>query len=68
MKKMTTITQSDINKKVIYIPFEGCSINLYEEGIITSFKNTSSGNINIFVRYGMDVNSKATSIESLWYK
>ena len=49
------LKEEDIGRKVIYIPFEGCDPSLNEEGVITSWND-----VNVFVRYGSDVNSKAT--------
>lgn len=49
-------------RKVIYTPFPGCSFKLREEGVITS-KN----DLFVFVRYGKDQNSKATSPNDLKY-
>lgn len=51
-----------IDRKVVYTPFKGCDPKLKEEGIITS-KNDKF----VFVRYGSDVNSKATDPEDLEY-
>lgn len=48
--------KNGIDRKVVYTPFKGCNPLDLEEGIITSV-NT----VNVFVRYGNDVNSKATS-------
>ncbi len=44
-------THDDVGRKVIYTAWH----NLSEEGVITSFNDQY-----IFVRYGGDVNSKAT--------
>lgn len=52
--------RSNIGKKVIYTPFKDCSYKDKEEGIITSVNK-----VNVFVRYGSDVNSKATNPEDL---
>lgn len=46
--------------RVIYIPFEGCSKDLYEYGIITSVSDKF-----VFVRYGADTLSKATNPKDL---
>ena len=52
--------KNNIGRSVLYIPFEGCDESLYESGIITSTNNKY-----VFVRYGSDINSKATRPEDL---
>lgn len=44
------------SRRVIYRPFPNCPPELIEEGVITG----SNGKY-IFVRYGNDINSKATN-------
>lgn len=52
--------KNNIGRRVEYIPFEGCDKSLYESGIITSVNSKYC-----FVRYGSDINSKATRPEDL---
>lgn len=52
--------KNNIGRMVQYIPFEGCDISLYENGVITSVNNKYC-----FVRYGSDINSKATNPKDL---
>lgn len=52
--------KENIGRKVTYIPFKGCNPKLHEYGVITSTNNK-----NVFVRYGSDINSKATNPEDL---
>lgn len=52
----------EIGRKVIYTPFVGCDPDMREEGVITSFNEKF-----VFVRYGNDVNSKATNPEDIEY-
>lgn len=52
--------KNNIGRKVEYIPFEGCDPALHETGVITSVNSRFA-----FVRYGGDVNSKATNPEDL---
>lgn len=52
--------RKNIGRTVVYIPFEGCKSSLYEYGVITSVNS-----LYCFVRYGTDINSKATSPENL---
>ena len=52
--------KNNIGRSVLYIPFEGCDSSLYESGIITSVNSKYC-----FVRYGSDINSKATKPEDL---
>ena len=54
--KLEDLKEEDIGRKVIYTPFKGCDFSLKEEGVITSWNSRV-----IFVRYGSDCNSKATS-------
>lgn len=49
-------------RKVVYTPYGGCANYEKEEGVITS-KNDKY----VFVRYGNDVNSKATRPEDIEY-
>lgn len=51
----------NIGRRVTYIPFKGCNPKLYEYGVITSTNDK-----NVFVRYGNDINSKATCPEDLY--
>ena len=53
---MQTVNDFEIDQKVIYIPYEGCSPTEREEGIVT--KKTDRF---VFVRYGNDIISKATN-------
>lgn len=53
------LEEAEVGRKVIYTPFPGGEV---EEGIITSFNHK-----NIFVRYGNDQHSKATSPEDISY-
>lgn len=50
----------NIGRKVIYTPYQDCDIKAIEYGVITSVNNNF-----VFVRYGKDVNSKATRAENL---
>ena len=50
----------NIGRSVTYTPFKGCDSKELEFGVITS-TNTSY----VFVRYGADINSKATNAEDL---
>lgn len=52
--------KNNIGRKVTYIPFEGCDISLREYGVITSVNERFA-----FVRYGSDINSKATNPNDL---
>jgi hypothetical protein len=52
--------KENVGRRVTYIPFEGCDPSLHEYGVITSVNEK-----NCFVRYGSDINSKATSPEDL---
>lgn len=56
------IEDAQIGIKVIYTPFKGCDLKDLEYGVITS-KNSKF----VFVRYGNDVNSKATDVCDLEY-
>lgn len=55
-------TEADIGRKVVYTgnTYPGGKL---EEGVITSFNPAPTG--SVFVRYGADVGSKATSREDL---
>lgn len=57
-----TIEEAKEGRQVTYIPFEGCDPSLLEYGVITSVNEKF-----VFVRYGSDVNSKATNPEDLKY-
>ena len=52
--------KESVGRKVTYVPFEGCDPSLHEHGVITSVNDKYA-----FVRYGSDVNSKATRPEDL---
>ena len=52
--------KNSIGRSVTYIPFEGCDISLREYGVITSVNERF-----VFVRYGSDINSKATNPNDL---
>jgi len=52
----------ETGRKVVYTPFIGCDPELREEGVITSYNDKF-----IFVRYGNDVNSKATDPQDIEY-
>lgn len=52
--------KASIGRRVVYVPFAGCDPGQHEIGIITSTNNRF-----VFVRYGSDINSKATSPEDL---
>lgn len=52
--------KESVGRKVTYVPFEGCDPSLLEHGVITSVNDKYA-----FVRYGSDVNSKATRPEDL---
>lgn len=54
--KIDDLTEQDVGRKVVYVPFKDCDFDLYEEGVITSWND-----VNVFVRYGSDCHSKATS-------
>jgi hypothetical protein len=49
-----------VGRKVIYTPYEGCNENELETGIITGYNDKY-----VFVRYGSDINSKATKPEDI---
>lgn len=57
MKEKIIVTKEDVGRKVIYDP--GYKT---EEGVITSFNDHY-----VFVRYGSDVQSKATNYSDLKY-
>lgn len=48
--------KKNIGRYVIYTPYEGCPKDQLELGVITSVNEHY-----VFVRYGNDINSKATS-------
>jgi hypothetical protein len=54
---MIWVTDRDIGRKVVYRDKSGYRV---EEGVITSYNDCV-----VFVRYGADVNSKATRREDL---
>ena len=51
-----------IGKSVIYTPFKGCGKEQLEYGIITGMTDDF-----VFVRYGDDINSKATHPQDIEY-
>jgi hypothetical protein len=60
-KDMTLIeAECNVGKKVIYSPHKNCNTKYKEYGTITSVNRRYA-----FVRYGTDVNSKATDPEDL---
>ena len=54
------IEDAEVGRAVVYTPYKGCPPDALEEGIITS-KNDKY----VFVRYGSNYHSKATSPEDL---
>jgi hypothetical protein len=52
--------KNNIGKWVVYTPFDGCSKDQKEIGIITSVNESY-----VFVRYGNELHSKATLPEDL---
>lgn len=52
--------RNNIGRLVTYIPFRSCDQSLLETGTITSVNDKY-----VFVRYGNDINSKATRPEDL---
>ena len=52
--------KSSLGRLVTYIPFKNCDKSLLDTGIITSVNDEYA-----FVRYGNDINSKATKPEDL---
>lgn len=52
----------EIGRKVVYTPFIGCEPEMCEEGVITAFNDKF-----VFVRYGNDVEAKATRPDQLHY-
>jgi hypothetical protein len=56
------LDQVEIGRKVVYTPYKDCPVHLKEEGVITG-----SNDRFVFVRYGSDVNSKATDIGDIEY-
>ena len=52
--------RKNIGRYVVYTPFKGCDASQKEMGIITSVNDRY-----VFVRYGNDINSKATRPEDL---
>lgn len=52
--------RKNIGRYVTYIPFKGCSKDQLELGVITSVNERF-----VFVRYGNEINSKATRPEDL---
>lgn len=55
--------RNGIGRKVIYTPFLGCDPDMTEIGVITSVTDQF-----VFVRYGSDINSKATRAEDLKFE
>jgi len=55
--------RKNIGNSVVYIPFEDCGRAQIEHGVITSVNDSY-----VFVRYGRDINSKATRAEDLLLK
>lgn len=51
---------NSIGRKVIYKPYLGCGMDDHEYGVITSTNSKY-----VFVRYGKDINSKATDPNDL---
>ncbi|AMM44972.1 hypothetical protein SP15_174 [Bacillus phage SP-15] len=56
------LNEAEPRRKVVYTPYIGCPDHLKEEGVITTV-----GTRYVFVRYGNDIHSKATSPEDLEY-
>lgn len=54
-----------IGKTVVYRPWNGCQMDQWEAGTVTSFNGAHDGKYTIFVRYGNDSHSKATRPEDL---
>jgi ribosomal protein L35AE/L33A len=52
--------RENIGRSVVYKPFEGCSKSQIEYGVITSVNDRY-----VFVRYGNELQSKATGAENL---
>lgn len=52
--------RKNIGRYVTYTPFKGCSKDQLELGVITSVNERY-----VFVRYGNEINSKATRPEDL---
>jgi hypothetical protein len=59
---MIRIEEAELERNVMYIPFDRCDDKLIEYGIITGW-----GDRYIFVRYGTDEHSKSTPPERLFY-
>jgi hypothetical protein len=57
------LSEAIVDRRVVYTPFKGCPLSMKESGVITSVNSKF-----IFVRYGNDVNSKATDPEDLEYE
>jgi hypothetical protein len=63
-KKMTLEeANKNIDRKVIYTPFPECDLKDKETGVITSTNESF-----VFVRYGSDINSKATRPSDLEFE
>jgi len=56
------LSEAEVGRKVIYIPFEECDNSQKEYGVITGKNNWF-----VFVRYSTNINSKATRPEDLNY-
>ncbi len=54
--KLDELRASDVGRRVTYTPFHGCDADQLEFGVITSFNGTY-----VFVRYGSNTGSQATS-------
>ena len=60
MLDILKLNEKHIGRYVTYTPFDDCDKSLIEQGVITSWNQRI-----IFVRYGNDTNSKATSPSDL---
>jgi len=58
-----TEAAANIGRSVTYTPFEGCDSDQLEFGIITEVRHS-----NVFVRYGSELQSKATNPEDLKFE
>jgi hypothetical protein len=56
------ISEVEVGRKVIYTPRGNYSPKKLEEGVITSYND-----VNVFVRYGDECQSKATDPDDLQY-
>jgi hypothetical protein len=57
------INEAVIGKVVIYTPYTNCSPDLKERGVITNVTEKY-----VFVRYGNELQSKATNVSDLEYE